>query len=249
MESNDKLLFEISELITKASDRSISDEEFDRLQHLIRTDAKALEYYYDIVTTFSCLGDIKKIDFDAEEKIDEKNRRASKSDVDLVADGNVPFISVDLQRVLSDEKEKPTTSVDKSEDVKVIQALQELAVHEKAAPHIEIHEEKPEEELIQKVVYPPQEKLKVSKFQIFTLTTSAAAILFIVLFVTFFPKPLPTRDSSLRRSVSLNLTSRFSLHFPIGTITACWNILNCFSRLNCRQRSHASLNRLGHFPG
>jgi hypothetical protein len=176
MESNDKLLFEISELFTKAADRSISDEDFDRLQHLIRTETKALEYYFDIVTTFSCLGDIKNFEFDAEG----------------VASSNVPFMGVDLERILSDEREKANAGDDTSHDIKVMQTLQELAVHEKAAPHVEIREEKQKRELIQEVIYPPREKRKASKFQIFTLTMSAAAVLFIVLFVKFSPKPMPS---------------------------------------------------------
>ena len=63
MESRDKLLFEISELVTKAFDKSISDEEFDRLGQLIRTDPKGLEYYFDIISTYSCLEDTGEFNF------------------------------------------------------------------------------------------------------------------------------------------------------------------------------------------
>jgi hypothetical protein len=193
MESNDRLLFEISELITKAFERSISDEEFNRLQYLIRTDTKALDYYFDIVTTFSCLGDIKKSDFDVEEDIIEKTEY-SKSEAEGVFDSNVPLMGVDLQRILSDESAKTTSAEDTSHDIKVMQTLQELAVHEKAAPHVEIHEEKPNRELIHEIVYPPRQKRKIHPFFKFVLISNAAALLFIVLFVKFFPKPLPSAE-------------------------------------------------------
>ncbi|MEN8128220.1 MAG: FecR domain-containing protein, partial [Planctomycetota bacterium] len=62
-----------------------------------------------------------------------------------------------------------------------------LADAEKIAPAVEIPKEQPQRELIQKVVYPPREKRKISKFNLFTLITSAAAILFVVLFLKFAP--------------------------------------------------------------
>ena len=65
----------------------------------------------------------------------------------------------------------------------------------------------------------------------------------------FLPQPLPTWDSSLVLSVSLNLLSRLCFQSPIGTITASWNILNCLRFVKCRHRSHASRNLFGHFPG
>jgi hypothetical protein len=62
-----------------------------------------------------------------------------------------------------------------------------LAEHEEAAEEIELPEELPQHELIQKVIYPSREKQKISKFQIFTLITSAAAILVILLYVNYYP--------------------------------------------------------------
>ncbi|MEN8127235.1 MAG: LamG-like jellyroll fold domain-containing protein [Planctomycetota bacterium] len=63
-----------------------------------------------------------------------------------------------------------------------------LAESEKTAPAIEIPKEKPQRELIQKVVYPPREKRKISKFNLFTLITSAAAMLLMALFIKFAPE-------------------------------------------------------------
>jgi len=65
--------------------------------------------------------------------------------------------------------------------------LKELAICEKTAPTIELPVEKPPQELIQKVVYPPREKRKMTKFQIFTFIASAAALLFMVAFPKLFP--------------------------------------------------------------
>jgi len=81
---------------------------------------------------------------------------------------------------------------DDSDETSVMQAMQQLAEYEKTAAAIEIPKEQPPPELIQKVVYPPREKYKPSKFQIFTLAASAAAILLFVLFVKFAPEPLPS---------------------------------------------------------
>ena len=64
----------------------------------------------------------------------------------------------------------------------------ELAAYEKTAPEIEIPVEKTSLEVIQKVVYPPREKRKISKINVFTLIVSAAAMLFIILFIKYAPE-------------------------------------------------------------
>ena len=77
----------------------------------------------------------------------------------------------------------------KGQDVAVFnKALLDLSEYEKAAPAIDESQEKPERELIQRVVYPPREKRIVSKFSIFFLAMNAAAILLIALFVRFMPE-------------------------------------------------------------
>jgi hypothetical protein len=63
-----------------------------------------------------------------------------------------------------------------------------LSKEETEAKTIEMPKEKPQRELIQKVVYTPYEKRKVSKFQIATFVMSTAAILFFVLFLKFAPQ-------------------------------------------------------------
>lgn len=78
-------------------------------------------------------------------------------------------------------------SFPRSEDSFDLQTWQLLAEHEKTAPEIEIPQEKPQRELIQKVVYPTHEKRKMSKFSIFLLAMNTAAILLFVLFIRFAP--------------------------------------------------------------
>src|SRR5690606_21734999 len=68
-------------------------------------------------------------------------------------------------------------------------------------------------------------------------------------FEIFFPNPLPTLDSSLLLSVSLNFFSRVFAQSPIGTITSSWYILNFLFLLNCNNLSQESLKRLDHLPG
>lgn len=63
--------------------------------------------------------------------------------------------------------------------------LRELAEDQLTASAIELLEEKTQPNLIQKVVYPPREKRKVSKLGIIFLAMNAAAILFFVLFIKF----------------------------------------------------------------
>jgi hypothetical protein len=65
---------------------------------------------------------------------------------------------------------------------------QTLAEEERSAPAIEMTQPNPPPELIQKVVYLPREKRKITLFQILPLVISAAAMLFIVLFVKLVPE-------------------------------------------------------------
>lgn len=65
--------------------------------------------------------------------------------------------------------------------------LLDLAEYEKTAPGARFLPETAPKELIQKVVYPPREKRKISRFSIFFLVMNAAAVLFLVLFLKYAP--------------------------------------------------------------
>ena len=93
-------------------------------------------------------------------------------------------LTVDLER---QSIKVPATDLQEYTEVFNQDLWNQLAYEEKTAPMIELPTEEPKQELIQKVVYPPREKKKISKFNIFTLVVSAAAMLFMVLFVTFAP--------------------------------------------------------------
>ena len=69
----------------------------------------------------------------------------------------------------------------------ILQDIQELAEYEKTAPAIENPKEANEPELIQKVVYAPRQKRKLSTFSKVFLAMNAAAILFFLLFLRFAP--------------------------------------------------------------
>jgi hypothetical protein len=75
-----------------------------------------------------------------------------------------------------------------SDEMKELTELwRRLAQEERSAPEIHISKEKPQRELIPKVVYPPGEKRKASRFSLVVLAMNAAAILFFFLFVKFAP--------------------------------------------------------------
>lgn len=59
-----------------------------------------------------------------------------------------------------------------------------LSKYEKEAPEIELPQEKPPRELIQKVVYPPRERRHFSRFSIFILL-NAAAVFLVIVFLRF----------------------------------------------------------------
>ena len=64
----------------------------------------------------------------------------------------------------------------------------ELADYENTAQEIRLHPENPRPELIQKVVYPPREKRKISRFGIITLLNAAAVLLFFLILRAAPPK-------------------------------------------------------------
>ncbi len=69
---------------------------------------------------------------------------------------------------------------------------QALAEHERTAPETIIPKEEPPRELIQKVVYPKMPPRQVSKFSLYTLIISTAAMLLFVLWLQLVPVPSPS---------------------------------------------------------
>jgi hypothetical protein len=123
-------------------------------------------------------GRISESDFKRLEEILQKSSEAREIYTDLnimYAYMRRPALIFDVQR----ESEK-VSSFDND-----IWRL--FAEYESTAPAVEIPKEKPTRELIQKVVYPPQEKPKITKFSIFVLLNAAAVIL--VFFLLRFIHP------------------------------------------------------------
>jgi hypothetical protein len=79
-----------------------------------------------------------------------------------------------------------------SADSAVMLDMSQLAECEKTAPTVEFLKEEIAEEAGPVVVRPAREKKPVSKFQIFTLIASAAAVILFALFIGFVPEPLPS---------------------------------------------------------
>lgn len=71
--------------------------------------------------------------------------------------------------------------------LRMMMAFEEMAEYEKTAPAIEEYQETLPRELIQKVIYPPHNKKRLSKFNIVFVTMSAAATLFFFLFLELAP--------------------------------------------------------------
>jgi hypothetical protein len=113
---------------------------------------------------------------------------ATGSDFEAMLDSNIVLEGVSVKDISLDEKEQITTADDVSIDSGILHAMQELARFEREAPVIEIHKDEPLRELIQKVVYPPREKVKMSTFHKFTFAACATMVLFFV-YLHFAPQP------------------------------------------------------------
>lgn len=79
--------------------------------------------------------------------------------------------------------------------------------YEKIAPEIEVPKEKLQPELIRKVVYPPREKRKVSKFNLVFLALNFAAMLFFILFLKFAPRKDGVEVATLTDSMNAKWTN------------------------------------------
>mgnify|MGYP003835872687 CR=1 FL=1 len=77
-----------------------------------------------------------------------------------------------------------------------------FAEQEKIAPAIHLQKENSETQLIQKVVYPPVEKKPLSRFSIATLILSAAALVFILIFVKVAPVNRSVEVATLKDSIN-----------------------------------------------
>lgn len=77
-----------------------------------------------------------------------------------------------------------------------------MAEYEKTAPEIKVSQEQHQRELIQKIVYPQQEKRKFSKFSISFLIMNVAALLFVILYVKLLPFNSRPAIAKLTRTVN-----------------------------------------------
>ena len=139
---------------------------------------KELEQFYDLVT-FSIEGTANPEQFSMLKQTLRRDPDAVKCYVD--------YISM-LSFFRSSEILKDAYDVPECLDNRL---WNQLAVYEKAAPAIELTKEEPQRELIQKVVYPPREKRKLSKFNLYSAIVGVAAMLAVGLFVKLTPVATP----------------------------------------------------------
>ena len=94
-----------------------------------------------------------------------------------------------------------TVRADKRKDYDVLtDFFDQMAAYEKIAPEIDVPEAQPQQELVQKVIYPPREKRKLTKFGLFTFINAAAVILFLII-LRFVPQPGGTEVATLTDSI------------------------------------------------
>ncbi|MBW1933642.1 MAG: FecR domain-containing protein [Deltaproteobacteria bacterium] len=172
----------VNELLFRLLDNEINDSDFETLRNWLNSSREAKLYYYRFMEDCSALS-LRKMTIIAEDHQD------SQFNIDLGTDSNVPLEGVDAQDILSGKKEAAVADYDDSVNRAPMEAMHQLAEREKSAAGIEIPKEEPHRELIQKVVYLPRQKNRLSQFQRFTLAACAVGVIFFVLFVKFAPVP------------------------------------------------------------
>lgn len=123
------------------------------------------------------------------EQMDQLNRILASDPIKVRAYVDLMELCTELSPVGSVEISSQINDTTEGYDA----LLKLLAEEEKTAQAIEIPKETPPRKLIQKIVYKPQEKKKINKFQMVTFITSVAAMLFFILFI----KLVPQRPSSV----------------------------------------------------
>lgn len=162
---------ELVELILLSIDGRISESQFKLLESQIIHHQQARDCYYKFMTVYTGLSEYNNLGL-----YFKSSRETTK---------NSPL----------DPEDMGIKEVNDVEESWLGQEMwEELLEYEKTSPAVEIPKEEPKRELIQKVVYPPSSTRKVSKFEIFTLITSAAAVILFVLFIKFAPADSPAVD-------------------------------------------------------
>ena len=139
-------------------------------------DKSKLEIYS--LTLQAIEGRISESDFICLETYLQKNPDA----LDIYSDLNIMYAYLRKPTLAFDD-----LNVEKESSLLNNAFWQTLAEYEKTARKIEIFKQEPSRELIRKVVYPPREKAKLSKFSKIFLAMSTAAVLFMVLFLKYLP--------------------------------------------------------------
>lgn len=170
----------VNELLFRLLDNEISDSDFAKLTDWLNSSREAKLYYYRFMGDCSALS-LRKLTTIAE------NLQDSQFDILPVDYSNASLRGVDLEEFMAD------VDRDESQDSGLTQDMLEILEMERTSFAVEVpKEEIAEEEAGPVVVRPARVNKRVSKFQIFTLVMSAAAMLFVALLLMFSPEPVPS---------------------------------------------------------
>jgi hypothetical protein len=187
MTDNEKI--RITELTLKCLDSVITSQEFTELNSYIAFSQEIADYYFNCIAAYIIISDgAEQLQGESEEfELLESAATGSK-----VSDSsNVSFRGVDLEEFMANDAQ---VDVDDSENTRDLLEVLEL---ERTSPAVVIEKLEPPRELIQKVVHPPREKHKITKFQKFQLgAIAAAAMLFVMVWLTpVYPTVATLTDS------------------------------------------------------
>jgi hypothetical protein len=198
MKFNEQLLDELTRLVVLSMEDGLDKENHQRLEDLLEGEPLARKYYFRLINIHLGMlepnnlkvlhGQSQNIPNDIELwKALAENEKSEDglSGVQTGDESNVSLRGVGLEEIMVD------VDADDADDSDMLEILELV----RTSPAVEIEKEepvKPKRELIQKVVHAPREKRKLTKFQKFFFTASAAAVLFFVFLVKFSPEPVPS---------------------------------------------------------
>jgi hypothetical protein len=189
---------EIFDLLILLLEDDLKDFQKERLIEWSQADPDAPKKYADFSSYYSIIsieiasGVDPEVGSSSDSQFDQALCQAVNSGSPGDMDSNVSLDGFDTTEVLSNKKEDTVAGFPASMDNNIMQAFQELAEVEETAPTVEIPKEEVAEEAGPVVVRPARVNKPASKFQIFTLITGVAAVLFLALFIKFVPEALPS---------------------------------------------------------
>ena len=168
----------INELLFRLIDNEINDSELNELTDWLNSSREAQVYYCQFMRDISGIS-LKKMTAIPEDHSDANNI------AELTIDSNTSVRGIDINDVLSDKDQEEAYDI-LYDAANTSALLQGLADDVKTAPSVDVEKPiaKPIEEFIPK---PSKTKRKVSKFSVFTLAFSAAAMILLLITLHLAP--------------------------------------------------------------